>query len=542
MIFGPTPLAEAQGCILAHTHRLPGLVLKKGALLDPPALAALAHAGHAHVIAARLEPGDVPEDEAASQLAQVLLAPNIGRTRAGTGRVNLVAACPGLLRIDAPKVDALNQADESLTLGTLPDWSSVARGEMIATIKVIPFAVPGPALARAIAAGQGAFTLHPYTPRRVGLVMTTLPGLKPSILVGTADVTRARVEALGGTLLPPIERPHGSTQIAAALRTLLDQGAEILLVAGASAVVDRRDIGPSGIVAAGGAIHHFGMPVDPGNLICLGAIGPVPALVLPGCARSPKLNGIDWVLSRLFAGVPVTGVTLAAMGVGGLLKDTPTRPLPRAKATAPAVAPAFTIAAILLAAGRSSRMGARHKLLIPGQDGTPMVARIADTLLATPLRPIIAVLGHRAPEVDAALGPRPITRIEAPDYRSGLSASLRAGIAALPPDTQAALVVLGDMPLVTPATIARLLAAYDPEEGRLIVAPTHDGQLGNPVLWDRRFFPDILALQGDRGARSLLDRHAEHLATVPMDDDAVLRDIDTPEQLATLPPELQPTS
>ena len=538
MIFGPTPLAQAQGCILAHTHRLPGLVLKKGAVLDSPALEALAQAGHTEVIAARLEPGDVSEDEAASQLAQVLLTPDIGRTRAGTGRVNLVATRPGLLRIDAPKVNALNQADESLTLGTLPDWASVTTGEMLATIKVIPFAVPGPALAQAIEAGQGALTLHPYTPHRVGLVMTTLPGLKPSILVGTADVTRTRVESLGGTLLPPIECLHDATRIAQALTTLLAQGAEILLVAGASAVVDRRDTGPSGIVQAGGTIHHFGMPVDPGNLICLGAIGPTPALVLPGCARSPKLNGIDWVLSRLFAGLPVTGKTLAGMGVGGLLKDTPTRPLPRAQATAPHP----QIAAILLAAGRSSRMGPRHKLLIPGQDGTPMVARVADTLLATPLRPIIAVLGHRAPEIDAALGPRPITRVEAPDYQSGLSASLRAGIAALPPDTQAALVVLGDMPLVTPAAIARLLDAYDPVEGRLIVAPTHEGHLGNPVLWDRRFFPEILALQGDRGARSLLAEHAEHLVTVPMDDDAVLRDIDTPEQLATLPPELQPAS
>ena len=536
MIFGPVPLGEAVGCILAHTHRLPDRVLKKGAVLDAAAVAALAQGGRDPVIAARLEPGDVAEDAAASCLADALLAPGLDRSRAGTGRVNLLAARAGLLRVDAARVDALNGADESLTLGTLPDWASVAAGEMVATIKIIPFAVPGAALDQVAGAGAGALTLHPYQARRVGLVMTVLPGLKASVLVGTAEATRGRVEGLGGTLLPPVECAHEAGPIAAALQGLVEAGADILLVAGASAVVDRRDVGPAGIVAAGGAIAHFGMPVDPGNLICLGSIGARPALVLPGCARSPKLNGIDWVLQRLFAGLQVDGAAVAGMGVGGLLKETGARPLPRAKAAAARPG----VAAVVLAAGRSSRMGLRHKLLLQGQDGRAMVARVVDSVLGTPLRPVVVVLGHRADEVGEALAARPVTRVEAPDWQTGLAASLRAGIAAVPGDAQAALVCLGDMPLVTARTVSRLLDAYDRDEGRLIVVPTFGGELGNPVLWDRRFFPDMLALSGDRGARVLLDRYAEHVATVPMDDDAVLRDVDTPEQLAALPRHLQP--
>ena len=394
MIFGPTPLDRALGSILAHTRRLPGLVLKKGAVLDSAALAALRAAGHDPVIAATLEPGDVPEDEAATRLADALLAPGLDRSRAGTGRVNLLTHTPGLLRVDARAVDALNAVDESLTLATLPDWSTVAPGEMIATIKIIPFAVPGAVLARALAAIRpGAIGLHPYTPRRVGLVMSTLPGLKPSILAGTEEATRNRVESLGGQLLPAITCPHETPAIAAALHQLVEAGADILLVAGASAVVDRRDVGPAGIVAAGGAIHHFGMPVDPGNLICLGQIGARPALVLPGCARSPKLNGIDWVLQRLFANLDVDGPALAGMGVGGLLKDVGARPLPRTKAAAPRP----RIATIVLAAGRSSRMAPRHKLLVPTRDGRAIVARVVDNLLSAPGRPLIVVTGHRAP-------------------------------------------------------------------------------------------------------------------------------------------------
>jgi len=291
--------------------------------------------------------------------------------------------------------------------------------------------------------------------------------------------------------------------------------------------VDRRDVGPEGIVAAGGEIRHFGMPVDPGNLICLGAIGPRPALVLPGCARSPKLNGIDWVLARLFAGIAVTGPDVMRMGVGGLLKDTDARPLPRARATARP-----RVAAIVLAAGASTRMAPRHKLLVEGPDGRPMVARVVDHIVASPARPVIVVTGHRDAEIRAALAGRDVRFVYAEHHAAGLAESLKAGLAALPEEAVAALICLGDMPLVEATDISRIIAAYDPDEGRLIVVPTHDGQPGNPVLWDRGFIPEMMQLTGDTGARALLRRHADAIAEVAMDTDAVLRDFDTPESLA----------
>ena len=537
MIFGPVPLDRAEGCVLAHTHRLPGRVLKKGVVLGADAVEALRLAGRDPVIAARLEPGDVAEDEAATALADALLTPGLDRSRAGTGRVNLVAHGAGVLRVEAASVNALNAADEALTVATLPDWAHVAAGAMVATIKVIPFAVAGATLARALgAATPSTIRLHAYHPRRVGLVMTTLPGLKPSILAGTAEAMAGRVASLGGTLMPPIETVHETAAIAAALQTLMGQGAEILLIAGASAVVDRRDVGPEAIVAAGGEIRHFGMPVDPGNLICLGRVGALPALVLPGCARSPKLNGVDWVLQRLFAGIEVDGAAIAGMGVGGLLKDVTPRPLPRAAAAPPRP----RIATIVLAAGRSSRMAPGHKLLIPGRDGRPMIARVVDNLLAASCRPLIVVTGHRAAEIGGALEGRPIQIVHAKEHGSGLSASLRAGLEAVPAEAQAVIVCLGDMPLITARTLERLVGEYDPEKGRLIVAPTHGGEVGNPVLWDRRFFPEMMALTGDRGARALLDIHAKHVHLLALNEDAVLRDVDTPEQLAGLPLHLQP--
>lgn len=555
MIFGTLPLHEAEGAVLAHTRRLPDRVLKKGAVLDTAALDALRAAGVEAVVAAKLEPGDVGENDAADRLAAALLAPGLRATRGATGRVNLLAETPGLLRVDAAAVDALNAVDESLTVATLPDYAPVAAREMVATVKVIPFAVPGALLRRAeeaARAGPAPMALHPFRPLRVGLVMTELPGLKASVLEGTVEATAARVAGLTGGLLPALHCPHAQAPIARALETLIGQGADVLLVAGASAVVDRRDVGPAGIVAAGGEILHFGMPVDPGNLICLGRIGSRPALVLPGCARSPKLNGIDWVLARLFAGLPVDGAAISRMGVGGLLKDVGARPLPRAKATkdaAPAAgsdadpAPASAgprVAAVVLAAGRSTRMAPRNKLLIADRTGKPMVARAVDAALSSRARPVLVVTGHRGDEVAQALGGRPVRLVPAPDHAAGLSASLRAGIAAVPPECTAALVCLGDMPLVAGRHLDRLIEAYDPDEGRTIVVPTSKGRVGNPVLWDRRFFPDILALSGDVGARALLQRHAESVTEVELGDDAVLRDFDTAESLAELPAHLRP--
>jgi molybdenum cofactor cytidylyltransferase len=332
MIFGVIDTSQAEGARLAHTTRLPGRVLSKGCVLQAEDVAALLRAGRTRVIAARLEPGDVPEDEAARRLAEALLSPGLALRLPGTGRANILAETPGLFRADKAYVDRLNMLHDSLTLGTLPDASPVAAGDMVATIKIIPFAAPASALAAAtrLARGNRPLRLAPFRAMTAGLIMTTLPGLKPGVLDRTAGVMQARLARFGGTMLPPVTCAHDCAEIATALHGLLDRGAQMLLIAGASAVVDWQDVAPSGIVAAGGEILHVGMPVDPGNLLCLGRIATTPALVLPGCARSPALNGIDFVLARLFAGEPAGAAEIRRMGVGGLLKEFAARPVPRA--------------------------------------------------------------------------------------------------------------------------------------------------------------------------------------------------------------------
>ncbi|WP_164158133.1 NTP transferase domain-containing protein, partial [Sandarakinorhabdus rubra] len=375
-----------------------------------------------------------------------------------------------------------------------------------------------PLLVAACAAEGETLALAPFRPRRVVLLATTLPGTSAKALAKLERVTRARVAGLGSTLdlQPPC--PHAPAALAEALSDIAD--ADLVLVAGASATVDRGDVVPMAIERAGGTVTRLGMPVDPGNLIVMGVIGAVPVIGLPGCAKSPKRNGLDLVLERLLAGVAVTAADVAAMGEGGLLPEAE-RPEPRAS-----LSPPHSLATIVLAAGRSRRFGADHKLLATWR-GKPLVAHAVDALAAAGLAAPIVVIGHRGDEVRAALGARAVRFVEAHDWADGMGRSLAAGIAAVPANADAALVCLADTPALEPALIAAIAAA--PGD---VVAPVWDGRRGHPVRWPRAAFPRLLALAGDSGGKGLMADFA--VTDVPAPSAACLVDIDTPEALAAL--------
>ena len=232
---------------------------------------------------------------------------------------------------------------------------------MVATVKLIPFGVEAKLRDAAVAAAGGsALRIAPYAIKRVGMVSTLLPGLAPKVVDKTLRVTAERLAPAGAAIIAERRVPHDEAALAASIKELLGLGAELVIVFGASAIADRRDVIPAAISGIGGAIEHFGMPVDPGNLLLIGSAGGVPVLGAPGCARSPVENGFDWVLMRLLAGLKVTRAELTGMGVGGLLMEIVTRPQPR---ESPATDSNRNVAAIILAAGRSTRMGGPNKLL-----------------------------------------------------------------------------------------------------------------------------------------------------------------------------------
>lgn len=556
MKFGPVPTEESVGAYLAHSIRMEKRVFKKGRLLSGDDAATLQSAGVASVTVARLGPDDVHEDVAAARLAIALAgsdlkASGLKVSAAFTGRVNLIAVEAGVFTVDADCINRINAMHESVTVATLAPFAPVNERQMAATIKIIPFAAPEAAVAAAEDAARAvgaALAVHSYKPIRAALIQSVLPSVKPSVLDKTVGVTAARLAALGGVLADERRVDHTADAIAAAIAETDAVGVDILLIAGASAIVDRADALPAGIEAAGGDVLHFGMPVDPGNLIMLATRNGRPVIGLPGCARSPKLNGFDWALQRMAAGIPVTATDIQAMGVGGLLAEIGARPLPRAKAIeganvmdgadagAPQSQRAPKVAAMVLAAGQSRRMGAANKLLEP-VDGRAMVVAAVDAALASDAATVTVVTGHAAADVQAALAGRNVTFVHNPDYAEGLSASLKtAAVAALaaPGDADAMIVLLGDMPDVTAAHVDRLIAAFNPLEGRAICVPTSNGKRGNPVLWAKQFLAEMAALQGDVGAKHLIGQNEDVVAEIAMDDAGVLNDVDTPEALAAV--------
>lgn len=508
MRFGDLPLEEADGAYLAHSQRTGSGVIRKGTRLGAAEIAALSAAGLTTVTAARLDPEDLHEDEAARLIAEKVAGPGLSVERADTGRANLYATLPGLVTVDKAAVDALNAVDPAITLATLPPFERVAARRMVGTVKIIPFAARRDSVAAAAALAPGALGVAPWRVRHVAAISTLLPALKPSVVDKTLRIFAQRLDAPGAEIAADVRVSHETEALAAAIR---DAPGEVVVVFGASAVVDGEDVIPAAIRAAGGRIVHIGMPVDPGNLLVLGEERGRVVIGAPGCARSPKANGFDFVLDRVLAGIAVTRDDIVGMGVGGLLEETAARPRPRRGDVAAETAPRKP-AALVLAAGRSTRMGEVNKLVAP-VGGTPMVRHAVMAALGSAAEPVIVVTGHEAERVREALAGLPVTFAHNAAYADGLSTSLRAGLAALPADADAALVLLGDMPLVTAAHCDKVLAGLG-RENALIAMATSGGDRGNPVAWSARLFPELRATEGDAGGRALMSRYADQRVDV----------------------------
>jgi molybdenum cofactor cytidylyltransferase len=531
MTFGTIAVGDAVGAVLAHTLRAGDRVLKKGRVLSDGDVAALAAGGHTTIVCARLSPGDLAEDAAATRIALALAGAGTRIEETRTGRTNVHAEQGGIVVVDHASIARANAIDEAITVATVRAYEPVLAGDMVATVKIIPFGVAEAAVAAATEAVRGGVAIAPWRGCRGGLVLTRFSDTAPAILDRAASAQRTRLARCGGELVGEQRVAHEVAAVAGAIGRFAADGLDPILVLGASAIMDRRDVIPAAVERAGGEIVRLGMPVDPGNLLLLGRLGARTVIGVPGCARSLKPSGFDWVLDRVCAGVPVAGGDLAAMGVGGLLDEISVRPSPRSEAAAQAQAGEGRIAAVVLAAGRASRMGTNK--LVAELDGEPIVRRTVRAALGSRARPVIVVTGHEADAVTRALAGLEVRLVHNPDFADGMSTSLRVGVAAAG-TVDGALICLGDMPRLRPAHLDAVIDAFRAGDPAEIVVPTFDRKRGNPVLWPRCYFAEIAALSGDVGARALIDRHADHVRLVAIEDSAILVDVDTPAALAEL--------
>jgi len=336
MKFGPVPLDQAEGHVLGHN--IAGLdgrrLLRKGRPLTRENVEALRALGRTSVYVAQIEPGDVGEDDAARRVATAVIGSGFRLSGPASGRVNVLAIAQGILRIDAQRLNRLN-ACEDITLATLAAHMPVRPKQIVATVKVIPFAVSETVIctAEAIAAeDRPLLRLSALGSHNVSLVFSGSPSIREKLAADFAPL-RERIEALGSRVdaadYIPLEDESGEAALAEALAGRRAAGARLIVLVGETAIMDRRDIVPRAVERVGGRVECVGAPVDPGNLLMLAYLGDVPILGAPGCARSRKVNIVDWVLPRLLAGDRLTRTDIVSLGLGGLLEDAPERPMPR---------------------------------------------------------------------------------------------------------------------------------------------------------------------------------------------------------------------
>ena len=521
MQFKTVPVAKALDWTLAHSVALGTGRIAKNSVITADTIAKLKKADIDEILAYRLEGTDVDENTAASAVANHIQGVGVETGEATHGRCNLYAGTAGLLLVDE-KIDSLNVAVPPVGIATLPKYAPVSQGQLVATVKIIPFGIEKNQLEAALYI-NAPLKVAAYQQFRAVLLSTGTP-----LTAKATSVTRDRIERVHGSLDACDNCNHDIENVANKLNEAAVAAPDLIIVSCVAAISDARDILPTALEKAGGTVQHIGMPVDPGNLLMLGTLGSITVIGMPGCAKSPSLNGFDWVLERYAAGLPLDAHALQMMGIGGLLKEAVNRPEPRAPSTPHHTA---ITAAILLAAGKSSRSGDTHKLLAM-LDGKSVIEQSVIALKKAGMAHIHVITGARAPQIEAALDGHVVSLTHNENFESGMGTSVAVGISALPSNAEQCLISLGDMPFVNAGTIQALQNAASQISEADIFVPLFKGKRGNPVLWRKNQFEKLKQITGDQGGRSIMRGQENLVCEVPVDDPGILIDLDTPEALA----------
>ena len=494
MRFGKVPTSESPGAILAHSQFADGRKIRKGRLIDQEDAESLERAGVTEVTVARLEEGDVGEDDAAEAVATALIGNSRELTAAApfTGRVNLYSRSPGLLDINVAALNALNRVDPAITAATLPQFSRLGTRALVATVKIITYAVNRTQLDKACERARGALSVKGVVHDRADLIITEQPGQSPKLARKGRSVTEARLERLGITLGRSTTLPHETDAIADALRR---SSSPLQLILTGAATSDPHDIGPEGLRRAGGTLLRFGMPVDPGNLLFLGMLGRHTVIGLPGCARSLAANGTDWVLERVACGFDPAGIDIAGMGIGGLLKEVPVRPHPRSARSRQARRPRIEAIALCIDSGSWSE-------------------RALQALASSRVDSATLVVSHDAATSkdnwhERLSGSRQVRILGA---ESGNELSLALSV--LPDRTDAVLLVGAGDASCTTRLFDRIVASFSPDDGREICITDGADSYGMPALLGRRFFESLAAMRNQSGLIELIRDSEQFLVEI----------------------------
>ena len=332
MKFGAIPIEEASGAILAHKlyDANAKMVFNKGHILVDDDIAILRKHELETVIVAQLSKSDLHEDEAAERIGRAIKGEQINMRTPGVGRANLTASQRGVVHVNVPALELINNTYDGITIATLREFTVVNEGEMLALVKVIPFGIPEARVIdveRIAESTRSVLSVRPLEQKRVALIISGTESTRDRLMNSFHAPVKNRIEGWGSILNEPVFVLHNEIAIAEAIQAQTE--VDMVLVAGISAIMDRDDVVPSALTRAGGSLTIHGVPVDPGSLLMMGYLGEIPVVGTPGCIKSPKTNVVDWILPRLLTGERLTRANFVSMGHGGLLQDIPDRPMPR---------------------------------------------------------------------------------------------------------------------------------------------------------------------------------------------------------------------
>jgi molybdenum cofactor cytidylyltransferase len=336
MKFEKRQIQNTEGTILAHniSDRNGRRILRKGIEITAKEIDTLHEMGIQSTYVAVLERGDINEAEAAPKIAEWICGDYLRRVGAATGRTNILAETHGVLQVDVDRLMKLNQIP-GITTSTLRERSVVPERQMVASIKIIPYAVASKSMQAIMDLVEDGpiVMLKPLVPKKVHLVLLGGRAILERLETDFKPPLEARIVSLGSELTAihkiATNVEDSVSEIASALENIFKQNIDLLIIAGETAIMDRRDVIPSAVEKAGGRVLTIGAPVDPGNLLMIAYIGEIPIMGAPGCARSPKENVVDWILPRLLSGEHLDKSAITSLGHGGLLEDIKERPHPR---------------------------------------------------------------------------------------------------------------------------------------------------------------------------------------------------------------------
>lgn len=316
------PIEAALGTILRHNiaDASGRKAFGKGHRLRADDLPALVALGIVAVRVAIEDPGDVGENVAAQRIAAAACGGGVRPMPVAHGRVNVIADGDGVVTVDVDALLRLNNL-EGVAVATLRSHARVTPRQRVATIKVIPFALPEETVAAAevLLSAAPLLAALPLARREVGLILVGSTAARVRIEAALFAPIATRVNELGSAIVATRYVPEDETLVARALQDVLALGVALVILAGETSIMDRDDVIPAGVREAGGTVEHYGAPVDPGNLLLLAYHGAVPVIGAPGCVRSRDANIVDLLLPRLLVGERLTRADIVALGHGGLV-------------------------------------------------------------------------------------------------------------------------------------------------------------------------------------------------------------------------------